>query len=403
MTKYKKAVFIPAIFLIRTDMTAALQNSANLSTLKNIPKFSDVKDLINVTKKINVEKYDFSADELEKLRKYRDKQNNGRLKVRFIALLMLADGNPLPKVASLLGCSIATLIRWFKMYLLKGAASLNHFNYKPKQPYLTYAQIANLAAWVRESNPANIKIIRDYIIEHFNIVYSQAAIRKLLRKKGLKFMKPKLFPGKPPTVEVQKQFVKEYNELRKDAEKTGTVIIFCDAMHLVHQTVPSYCWGDPKKPPSFKTNSGRQRLNIIGGYDPVRCKFVHNTGEANCDAGQAIKFFDKLLKAYPHSNRIEVILDNASYFHANETTEWLKKHPKICCRFLPAYAPNLNLIERFWRFVKGKLVKNKYFEKYKTFRCQVFRLLNHVSDYKDELKSLMIEKFQIIDYAYSSI
>jgi len=92
-------------------------------------------------------------------------------------------------------------------------------------------------------------------------------------------------------------------------------------------------------------------------------------------------------------------LDNAAYFHANETTDWLKKHPEICCRFLPAYAPNLNLIERFWRFVKEKLVKNKYFEKYKTFRCLVFRLLNHVSDYKKELKSLMAEKFQIIDYA----
>ena len=34
------------------------------------------------------------------------------------------------------------------------------------------------------------------------------------------------------------------------------------------------------------------------------------------------------------------------------------------------------------------LVKNQYFEKYKTFRCLVFRLLNHASDYKDELKSL---------------
>ncbi len=174
-------------------------------------------------------------------------------------------------------------------------------------------------------------------------------------------------------------------------------------MHLVHQTVPSYCWGDPKKPPTFKTNSGRQRLNIIGGYDPVHCKFVHNTGESNCDAKQAIIFFDKLLKAYPQADRIEVILDNASYFHANETTDWLEKHPKINCRFLPAYAPNLNLIERFWRFVKDKLVKNKYFEKYKTFRCHVFRLLNHIPDYKDELKSLMTEKFQIIDYAQPSI
>jgi len=292
MAKYKKAVFIPALFLIRIDSTTTWQNSANAFPLKNMPKLSNVKNLRNVTKKVNVEKYKFSPDERELFWKYRDKQNNGRLKVRFIALLMIADGIPLPKAAELLGCSIASIIRWFKMYLLKGIASLNHFNYQPEQTYLTYAQISRLVGWIRETNPGNIKIIREYIIEHFSIVYTQAAIRKLLNKKGLKFMRPKLIPGKPPTVEKQKLFIKEYNDLRKDAEKTGTVIIFCDAMHPVHQTVPSYCWGDPKKPPTFKTSSGRQRLNIIGGYDPVRCKFVHNTGEADCDAGQAIIFFD---------------------------------------------------------------------------------------------------------------
>ncbi len=188
MAKYKKAVFIPAIFLIRTDITTAQMSFTNSFHLENkyMPKLSDAKNMRDVTKKINVEKYNFSADELEKLRKYRDKQNNGRLKVRFIALLMPADGNPLPKAASLLGYSIATVIRWFRMYLLKGAAGLNSFNYKPKERYLTYAQIAWLAAWVRESCPANIKIIRDYIIEHFNVVYSQDAIRKLLKKKGLR-------------------------------------------------------------------------------------------------------------------------------------------------------------------------------------------------------------------------
>ena len=292
MTKYKKAVFIPAIFLIRTDITTAQMNSANPFHLKYMPKLSDTRNLGNAIKKINVEKYKLSLDELEQLRKYRNKQNNGRLKIRFIALLMSADGTPLPEVSSLLGCSIATIIRWFKIYLLNGIASLNHFNYTPKQTYLTYSQIAKLIAWVRETCPGNIKMICEYITKNFSIVYSHDAISKLLRKKGLKFMKPKLFPGKPPTVEVQKQFVKEYNELRKDTEKNGTVIIFCDAMHLVHQTVPSFCWGDPKKPPTFKTNSGRQRLNIIGGYDPVRSKFIHNTGEADCDAGQAVIFFD---------------------------------------------------------------------------------------------------------------
>ncbi len=64
--------------------------------------------------------------------------------------------------------------------------------------------------------------------------------------------------------------------------------------------------------------------------------------------------------------------------------------------FLPSYSPNLNLIERFWRFVKERLVKNTYYERYKTFRATVFRFLNHVDRYTDELKTLMVEKFEIV-------
>ena len=76
--------------------------------------------------------------------------------------------------------------------------------------------------------------------------------------------------------------------------------------------------------------------------------------------------------------------------------EWLKEHPRLYVEALPAYAPNLNLIERFWKIAKAKLVKNTYYEKYKTFRAHVFRFLNHVDEYVEELKTLMVERFQII-------
>jgi len=64
--------------------------------------------------------------------------------------------------------------------------------------------------------------------------------------------------------------------------------------------------------------------------------------------------------------------------------------------FLPPYAPNLNLIERFCRYVKEHLVRNTYYKKYKTFRAKVFQFLNHVDEHTDELETLMVEKFQIV-------
>ncbi len=182
----------------------------------------------------------------------------------------------------------------------------------------------------------------------------------------------------------------------KAASEPGTVFLFGDGMHLVHQNVPALCWGDPKKPPIIKTNTGRKRLNILGAYNPDTFSFVHLTGEENCDAKRVIEYFNVIIAAFPDAHMIILILDNASYFKAEIVSQWLEKHPKFQIKFLPPYAPNLNLIERFWRFVKEHLVKNTYYEKYKTFRAKVFQFLNHIDKHVEELKTLLVEKFQTI-------
>jgi len=176
----------------------------------------------------------------------------------------------------------------------------------------------------------------------------------------------------------------------------GTVFLFGDGMHLIHQNIPQLCWADPKFPPILKTNTGRQRLNILGAYNPDNQRFIHLTGEENCDANRVIEYFEMIIGAYSQAPKIILFLDNAKYFKAQIVSNWLKEHSKLHVEFLPAYAPNLNLIERFWRFSKGKLVKNTYCPKYKIFRAKVFRFLNHVDQYVDELRTLMVEKFQIV-------
>ena len=135
----------------------------------------------------------------------------------------------------------------------------------------------------------------------------------------------------------------------------------------------------------IQSNTGRKRLTSIGGRNPVSHEFIHDTDEKNCNGERIIAFLAKLLRHYPDSE-IRVFNDNAKYFMGQNVREWLDKHPRITLNFLPAYAPNLNPTERIWRFTKKKLVKNTYYGKYKTFRAHVFRLLNHLSDYKEELK-----------------
>ena len=186
------------------------------------------------------------------------------------------------------------------------------------------------------------------------------------------------------------------NKEIKTSSAPGSVVLFGDAMHLIHQNVPGRCWGNPLYPPILETNSSRKRLNILGAYNPDDLSLIHLTGEDNCNAEKVIEYLDMILINYPTAPRIDLIVDNARYFHAKIVSEWLEKNPKLQIEFLPPYAPNLNLIERLWGFAKKKLVKNKYYKEYKTFRAKVFQFLNNIGKYADELKSLMTENFQII-------
>jgi len=219
-------------------------------------------------------------------------------------------------------------------------------------------------------------------LKKFGISYCIGAVRQLLRKHGLKVLRPGTVPGNPPGEEKQKQFIEKYHNMRHGSD---SVTLSCDVMHLIHQNFPGLCRGNPAFPPSAETDSGRKRLNISGAYDPATYSFTHLTGEENCNAGRVTEFPDILHRKYFSFSTIYLISDNAPYFHAKKVSGWLENHPKIKLVFLTGYAPNLNLTERFWRFTIKKLVRSRYYKEYKTFRATVFRFLNHVNDYIDEL------------------
>ncbi len=154
---------------------------------------------------MDVSEYKFDDDEIQRLHERRDNQPDVRLRVRFFAMLMLAEGIELKTIASVIGKSAKTIENWHHQYVTKGVDSLNSFHYKPKKSYLTQAQIDQVVNWVKETNPGKTKEVRAYIKGHFQVAYSHEAVRKILKKKGLKILRPKVFPGNPPSEADQKK------------------------------------------------------------------------------------------------------------------------------------------------------------------------------------------------------
>ena len=110
----------------------------------------------------------------------------------------------------------------------------------------------------------------------------------------------------------------------------------------------------------------------------------------------------KLLDKYPHAKNIYVILDNAAYHHA-KVVKGLFEKTRIQLLFLPPYSPNLNLIERLWRFFHKKVTAFKHYKTFHQFKdasCQFFEKL---PDYEPELRTLLTDNFTIIGKPTSKI
>ena len=93
--------------------------------------------------------------------------------------------------------------------------------------------------------------------------------------------------------------------------------------------------------------------------------------------------------------KIHLILDNASYYHADIVKDWKSHHYRVKFHFLPPYSPNLNLIERLWKFFHKQITNNHYFETFAEFKDTTFNFFNNLKIYQSELDSLLTDNFRL--------
>ncbi len=179
-----------------------------------------------------------------------------------------------------------------------------------------------------------------------------------------------------------------------DAEQ---VLLFLDPMHQIHNNENDYAW-QPKGLKGTKqvlANTGRKRLNIIGAINPVSLEPTILLTEENCSAEVIEAFLEEVKIQYNQAKTICIILDNARY-QRSSIVQTTAKFFNIDLIYLPPYSPNLNLIERLWRYFKKEVMKNKYYSDYSSFENAVETFFTQFSSRMKELKSLLNFKFGII-------
>jgi transposase len=145
----------------------------------------------------------------------------------------------------------------------------------------------------------------------------------------------------------------------------------------------------------MKTCSGRKRYNVLGALDVVSKKVTTVTNDAYITATEVCELLRKIASEYV-GKEIHLVLDNARYQKCAIVQELAAKL-SISLEYIPPYSPNLNLIERFWKHVKGRL-RTKYYEEFPVFRETIDHIVG-CSDGKDKkaVDSLIGDKVQLFD------
>jgi transposase len=213
----------------------------------------------------------------------------------------------------------------------------------------------------------------------------------------LSYKKTKLIPGNRQSVEVQEAFVEEYDKLKESAEKEEIHLLFFDPTHQVHNTINGTCWQTKGKQGTvvIPSNTGRKRISVLGAVNAITGSCTTIITENNCDKDMVIATFNEIKKEYSDDKEIVIILDNAPYNHSYKTIEE-SSLLGIRLIFLPTYSPNLNLIERLWKFLKKVVLKNKYYKTYLEFKKAIEAFFENIQIYSDNILKLLSNKFEIL-------
>jgi len=334
-----------------------------------------------------------SLEERDKLKIQHRKERDKRICDRIKAVLLFDDGWNYQEIAHVLLLSDEAVKQHIQEYC-------NSQKLRPENggsfSKLNEDQTLDLLQHLQQHTYLCAKDIVAYVWKEFSIAYTIAGMTNWLHIHGFSYKKPAVVPGKADK-QAQEQWIKEYQEL-KNSLSLDEAICFIDGVHPTHNTKLAYGWIQKGKRKEILTNTGRQRIHLSGAIDIISKKVLIRE-DLTLNASSTIEFLKQVEAAYPHVRRIHVFCDNARYYRNKDVQKYIK-NSKLEMHFLPPYSPNLNPIERLWKFVNEQVLYNKYYEKFSDFKEAVLGFLRSLFDPCPELKRLLqsriTDKFSIV-------
>ena len=339
----------------------------------------------------------FSADDRRALAHDRYHHPDPRVQRKMEVLWLKSHGLGHDAIAAYADVSRRTVQRYIEDYLEGGLSGLRRCRgHQPQSALAEHRE--SLEEYFLKHPPRSAKQAQAVIEQQTGVRRGLTQVRHFLKDRlGLRWRKTGAIPVPPKkTVEEhardQTTFLREKLEPRlKQARRDRRQVYFVDAAHFVFAPFLGFLWCAVRL--FVRAASGRKRYNVLGALDAVTHRLIRVTNHSYINAESVCA----LLRAVAQAGvglPITLVLDNARYQKC-AVVQALAKSLKIELLYLPGYSPNLNLIERLWRFLRKESLDSTYYEDFSQFTTAIDQCLDGLPTvHKGEMRTLLTHKFQ---------
>jgi transposase len=303
-------------------------------------------------------------------------------------------------IASVAGVSRSTVQRCLSAYVQGGLERIREVPTKTPRGELD-AHRVSLEETLKAQPVRSVKQARHLIEQCTGIRRGLTQVRLFLHRLGLAPRKVAAIPIPPNStlpehVKTQAEFRATKLEPRLAEARQGfRELYFVDAAHFVFAPFLGilWCW----KRLYIRAASGRKRYNVLGALNVVSHELIQVSNHSYINAESVCQLLRAVAAAATPGIPITLVLDNARYQKCALVAN-LAKQLGIELLYLPSYSPNLNLIERVWKFVKAECLRSIEYANYEDFTTAIQQCLDDLpTEHKEAMGSLLTHNFQTFE------
>src|SRR4051812_5316060 len=342
----------------------------------------------------------FTADDRRALAQLRYHHPDPRVQRRAEVLWLKSHGLAHDRIAAYAGVSRRTVQRHLDLYRQGGLERLCRRREHQPQAALVEHEVSLEEHF--EAHPVrSARQARAVIEQRTGIRRGLTQVRHFLKDRlGLRWRRTGAIPV-PPKKSIaehardQAAFLKEeLNPRLEQARRGGRQVYFVDAAHFVFAPFLGCLWCATRL--FVRAASGRRRHNVLGAFDAVSHRLIRVTNDGYIDAESVCLLLGPVAGSAV-GLMITLVPDNARYQKC-AVVQALAATLKIELLYLPSYSPNLNLIERLWRFARVESLNSTYHEKVENLRYAIVGCLDGLDAvYKGGMQTLMVPRIQVCD------